>query len=317
MKRDEPSTIPGIGAARARWLRDAFGIRTVGDLARLSPEEVERGRVRGRPGQPSPKTIEGWVREARRRERSETGATSSSSALETPVRRRAQAVAWTPIASFVVEFQTRAGSSSAEDRRTSAHHLERDHNQTWEGVDCDSLCGWMLERVPAAEGGTRDRTEPLLGRSRGGRIVIDRPRIWLTARVVVAEGIERTSVVRIDQPWSVIFEWTFETTSPLPERGRWQLDVAFKPIGGGRRFRLPGTPARIPTEDAKIDGTYRHRIDVMTGLLDSSQVDPVYAVTASVAYRSSEHEVVAVAFADAGLLTFSGEPARFAGIGAD
>jgi len=213
-----------------------------------------------------------------------------------------------PIASFVVEFQTRADPPATGDRRTSVHHLERDHNQTWKGIDCDSLCGWMLERVPAAEEGRGDRAGPSSGRSRARR-ALDRPRIRLRARIVVGDGMERTTIVRIDQPWSVIFEWTCETTPGSQEPGAWQLDAAFKPIGGGRPFRLPGTPTRIPMKDANIEGTSRHRIDVMTGLVDPTQVDQVYAVTASVAYRSWEDDMVAVAFADAGLLAFSGEPA--------
>jgi hypothetical protein len=294
--------ITGIGPTRARWLRQTFGVETIRDLAALTADEIEReseGKGRAPVSRPA---IEAWAEEARRR----TSSSAARDALTTepPEQRRTHDVGeWTPVTSFVVEFQTRTSEGASTAWRTSVHHLEHDRNQVWMGIDCTALCGWMTQRLEDTQGSSRFEASPVRTSEAGATTDgTERPRIQLQAHLVDADGIDRPSLIRIGEPWSVVLEWSFEGDVRSLEGDEWELDVLFKPLGPGSPLRLPDTPRGVPVEEPRIDAAYRYRLEVSPGVLQSSHVDSTYDVVATAAFRSKEKGVLAAGFAEVGLL---------------
>lgn len=158
--REDLTVIKGIGKATEAWLRATFDVRTVEDLARLSPERIEaKLKESGKPVVRS--KIDEWLAQAR-------GLLGSA---DTPVQPPAPSSAlpsgraapvperppdWKPLASFVVEFESCAGEGGAQERRTTVHHVEIDETRTWPGIDVDGPSQWMSERV----GGSARRRQP-------------------------------------------------------------------------------------------------------------------------------------------------------------
>jgi hypothetical protein len=143
---EDLTIIKGIGQARQRWLREQLNVRTMGDLAALTSDEIEallraEGRIIGR-GE-----IQAWLEEARAFATARTQP-APKDAPSTPV-----ASEWQPVASFVIEFQTRTLASGDICYRTTAHHMEADVGQVWDEVVPAALCDWMEaqlgERRPA------------------------------------------------------------------------------------------------------------------------------------------------------------------------
>jgi predicted flap endonuclease-1-like 5' DNA nuclease len=126
---DDLTVIDGIGPARSDWLRDALGVRTYRDLAARSPDEIVAAlRAAGRVA--VPRDVAGWIARAR----------ELSAAPE--------ATEWTPLASFVVEFQGLGGHGPL---RTLGHHVEADENESWPGVETEQVARWMRARAPVTD----------------------------------------------------------------------------------------------------------------------------------------------------------------------
>jgi hypothetical protein len=320
---DELSDIAGIGPARAQWLTATLGVRGFRDLAALSPDEIERKlKAEGRAAV-SRKTIESWVAEARARAAEEKGEPAPPAAQKGGVRED-EAPEWKPAASFVVEFQSQAGEGGMEPWRTAVHYLEKDENETWAGVDCDGLCRWMTQQVrrasgPEAPGDGELPSEPTAGedsaaaeRAGSPGVAPDRPRLadGLRAHVVDGDGIERAKLIRIDKPWAVVFSWSLEEPIPAEAGGEWRLDVLLKRVGSGEPLQLRIGPVRLPAAGPRIDGDYRYRFEVATGVISSSHVvEALYRASAMIMYRrENEARALHAGFVDLGLLRFY-EPA--------
>lgn len=302
MGTDDLTQITGIGPARARWLRQAFGVETIRDLAALTTDEIERESERKGRAPVSRPVIEAWAEEARRRTPSSAARTASTTE-PTQQRRTHDAGEWTPVTSFVVEFQTGTSEDARTTWRTSVHHLEDDRNQVWTGIDCAALCAWMTQRLEDTQGSSRYEALPI-GTSGAGVTpdATERPRIQLRAHVVDADGIDRPSLIRIGEPWSVVLEWSLEGNVRSQDGGEWELDVLFRPLGPGPPLRLPDTPRGVAADEPRIDAAYRYRLEVSPGVLQASHVDSTYDVVATAAFRSKKEGVLAAGFAEVGLL---------------
>jgi helix-hairpin-helix protein len=334
---DELSEVTGIGPARARWLGTAFGVRSLRDLAALSPEDIERMlKAEGRVAV-SRKTIESWVAEARERAAEESGEPAPPAARK-GADREDEAAEWKPVASFVVEFQSRPDKSPNEPWRTMVHYLEEDRNETWAGVDCEGLCRWMTQQLGRAERGgvpapsaavrpgeTTAGEDATAARGSGGLGVPPwRPRLadGLRARVVDGDGVEGARLIRIDKPWAVVFSWSLEDPVPAEAGGGWRLDVLLKRVGPGEPVHVPVGPVRLPAAEPRIDGGYRYRFAVATGVITSSRVEASYRAAATIMSRQKgEERVLHAGFVDLGLLRFyepaaasTGEPSPIASI---
>ena len=62
---DDLTMIKGIGPARQRWLKESLDVRTFGDLAALSADEIE-SRLKADRQIASRETIEAWIAQADR-----------------------------------------------------------------------------------------------------------------------------------------------------------------------------------------------------------------------------------------------------------
>lgn len=134
---DDLTEIRGIGSTRQQWLRESFDIHTYQDLAALSVDEIEsRLRVDGQI--PSRKAIETWVIQAQELANPVIGREVSPPAKQN---------GWKPFASFVVEFQNRAGGPPTREYRTAVHYMEEDVGTYWSGIENGRLCQWMLDQI--------------------------------------------------------------------------------------------------------------------------------------------------------------------------
>jgi hypothetical protein len=318
---DQLSEIPGIGSARARWLEATFGARSFRDLAALSADEIElKLKEEGRQAVPRA-MIESWISEARTR-----GQERAEPAVTAPRKRsrgngvEGETTQWEPVASFVVEFQSRTADGAERPWRTAVHYLEQDRNESWMGIDCEQLCRWMTQQLghewlPArrdrpgrAEGhsGAGAVQEPAATRTAGALVAEPtRPRSGkpLQVNVIDGDGVENASLIRIDKPWTVVFAWS--PSDFVPSDGEWLLDILLKLVGPGEQLRLREGPTRLPSETPRLDGGYRYRFDVPTGVITSAHVDTLYRASATVMYQpANTSPILPVGFVDLGLLRF-------------
>ena len=135
-REDEDLTvIKSIGPARQQWLRESFNVRTYGDLAVLSADEIEsRLKAEGRIASRS--EIEQWIAPAQ-----ELAAGTGEGE-------------WQPFASFVVEFQAREVKGRAEEQRIAVSHMPV-KDGTWQEdkrtepivIEGERLYQWMQNQV--------------------------------------------------------------------------------------------------------------------------------------------------------------------------
>jgi hypothetical protein len=148
---DDLTAITGIGPARQRWLREAFGIRTYQDLAALSANQIE-SQLKADRQIASRSAIEAWPIQAR--EFATSAGRSSTPALESADERFTKEAnsltredGWKDLAQFVVVFQTREVEGQVEERRTAVHHMEKDTGTHWPGIESKKLCYWILDQI--------------------------------------------------------------------------------------------------------------------------------------------------------------------------
>jgi hypothetical protein len=167
-RHDDLSAIKGIGEATERSLNEALGVRTYDDLADCSVDAIEAAlKSSGR--NTSRNQIEEWLVQARElagvparsaRHEKRSGHEQRASEPE-PVLGEAS---WEPLATFVVEFQSRTDANGIEERRTACQQHETAKEETWPGIDCERTCEWMLAQI-------EERREPMLDQT----AVIERP----------------------------------------------------------------------------------------------------------------------------------------------
>lgn len=227
----ELARIKGIGPATVAWLTSTFGVRNAADLAALDPDEIERRLTAMRRPKVSRADIESWVTEARTR-------------VETPEEEVNDRVSF---ASFVVEFQAPAGGGAPD--RTSVHHLELDHTQSWDGVDCERLGAWIAARLPkpAAPAAVPRPAEPV------PEPVPEPPEVPVAQEITGRAGSDAGGA-------HVVVTWS-TGEQDLPD-GEWLLDVLVAPIGarahapsGTRSVRVPPGPDHRYEVRVPITGT--------------------------------------------------------------
>jgi hypothetical protein len=277
--------ISGIGHARARWLEEALDVRTLQDLAALSPEEIEH-RLKDAGGRKPPRsTIEAWVAEAK----AHLKAQGDPSVPGRTKSRRTET--WKPVASFVVEFQSRIGSQaselSAERWRTAAHHVEEDRDEAWPGWDFGALGRWMADQLPM--GPRSDAAEEIV---RVEADAVERPgpgevrKIPLAAHLIDGDGLTDSNLVRIDEPWTVTFTWPQGEPVDPSVGGEWWLDLLLTPVGAGAPLRVSEGSIRVPATDPGPERDCRYRLVVPVGAVTRDHTDRVYRASATVLFVS-------------------------------
>jgi Helix-hairpin-helix domain len=323
------SDISGIGPARARWLEEELGVRSIRDLAELSTADIERISKEHAGGKVSRATVEGWVAEARSRlseEESETAVAAGVQAGGKASEPR-QADTWRPVASFVVEFQSKADGAEGEPAptRTAVHYVEEDRNQTWAGWDHESLCRWFTEQAGTIEAAgqppSSERTEGTTGldveQGEGAVEAEEPPRgeapgTRFSVHLIDGDGITDSHLVRIDRPWSVLFAWSLPEPMPADARGEWWLDFLLTPVGRGAPLRIRKGAIRLPAARPWTRSGYRHRLDVPVGIATVEHVDALYRGSATMMFVSKTADRVSYpGSTDLGVVRFyepSGSP---------
>ncbi len=287
--------IRGIGPARVRWFEETFGIRTAAELARLSPDDIERELKASGQAKISRRAVEAWLTEA--------GALAAGA--EQPVTATGSgSVDWKSLASFVVDFQAAASGEAADGLRTSVHHLERDRTETWPGIERERLCEWMLAQLPELPpSGKPEASEaPPEPSDAGPRAAAPAER--LSAEILLDHSRHGAEPIPIHAPWSVAFEWSVAAGAELQGDGEWRLDVVTQPLSqGAPPLRLRGSPVSVPADpQAK---TYSERYDVAPGTVTPAHCGMPYRAVAVLTYRSSTSERAHPAgFVDLGELFF-------------
>lgn len=147
---DDLTVIKGIGLARQQWLRESFNVRTLKDLAALSLDEVE-AQLKAAGQITSRRIINQWLDQAKQQIVVNTQAAlltaGSTKAANATVDNPANKDSWKPIASFVVDFQTRTSNNQIQEQQIKVHHIESDTCATWSKAEYAQVCQWMLDKL--------------------------------------------------------------------------------------------------------------------------------------------------------------------------
>jgi hypothetical protein len=160
--------ITGIKRKRQLWLFEVFSVRTYEDLAALLPGDiVARLKAEGKPY--SRAEVELWPQEAaelaEKKAQQSSRTTAELSATEVgnspprgsnpnPARgsnpkkaktQRAQGELWKPVATFIVEFQTRRTKDQAIEQRTFVDYHDTEHNVDYPGIEIEQIGPWMVQ----------------------------------------------------------------------------------------------------------------------------------------------------------------------------
>ncbi len=148
---DDLTVIKGIGPARQAWLKEVFAIRSYADLAALSVDRVEAALKDEKRAMVTRSDIQGWLVQAKELAAA-SGATASNKPSPSSPSEEENAdgkaePAWTPFASFVVEYRCREAEEPANRHQTHIHHIEGDVSETWQGLQGEALGPWMLDHA--------------------------------------------------------------------------------------------------------------------------------------------------------------------------
>ena len=242
---DDLTKISGIGESRQNWFRESFGILTFQDLANLTVAQIEEkmqtdGLIISR------KAIETWLVQAselasRVDEASQVPKELPDELLTGVSSSMPREDGWKPVASFVIEYQTRKIGERLIEQRTVAHHMEKDRTRTWPVIEGKQLCQWIINQIPQELSHNQEKqdlsyTQPL-GESfdiKTTAVKITQLRILQPANTTlpvqtIDPGIAAQASVLHEQPFT--FEVDFQLVGPTAE------EVARSKIGWSAETR--------------------------------------------------------------------------------
>jgi hypothetical protein len=214
MNGKQLTRVAGIGDARARWFDDAFGVRTLPQLAALDPGEIEQrlraGTTRG--VLPARGQIERWIADAGRM-------ATAAEGDET----------WRELGSFVLQIE-----ACGDEQRTVAHHVEEDHTKCFDGLAPTELRDWIADRLAP-----RPAPEPASAPSAAPAAASGVDELRLTASVRDPAGGPPINVIRRSDPWLVRCEWYIDGPGAAALTGKWRLALLGEGQGPGIEFEQP------------------------------------------------------------------------------
>lgn len=150
-RSDDLTAIKGIGRARQQWFNETLAVRTYEQLAALSADEIDASlKTAGKLS--SRAEIESWLGQARALVTTPPAVFQAQEGLRASTATIAPtSETWTPMASFVVEFQKQTGAAGSPAWRTVAHYVEADLGATWPSVALDQVRQWLAEHVAMPE----------------------------------------------------------------------------------------------------------------------------------------------------------------------
>jgi hypothetical protein len=220
-ERDDLTRIRGIGSVTQQLLGEGLDVRTFGDLARLSVDEIE-SKLRERGQTTSRSEIEGWIARAQElASATESSPQPTSESLEgetaRPIDESTEEGEWHSCASFRVEFQFREIDGKTEEQ-TTARYLDTDRAKIWSGLESDRICQWMLEQLSEARASVQPQ-----GTRKQGTTAVSPP-------VVKIEQIQILQPPQTDMPIVVdaargLFPGSLKRGEPFA------LEIAFSLVG--------------------------------------------------------------------------------------
>lgn len=135
---DDLTQIKGIGEVTQQWLRQTFSVRTYGDLARVSPDDLEErlkagGKITAR------SKIQEWLAQAQE-------LAEQASAPSPPAAEAEKQEGWKTFSTFLVMFEERQVQGEAQ-FQTKAHHMEADKTEAWPGLVQEDLTQWIIAQL--------------------------------------------------------------------------------------------------------------------------------------------------------------------------
>lgn len=224
-QNDDLTTIKLIGPKTQDWLRQSFNVHTFKDLAALSVDEIHaRLQLDGKTVARA--VIGEWIAQAAKAVEAAASAdrpAEPARQLQNTASERETSAAsggWQPFASFVVEFQAHGQSG---ERRTLAHHIEEDRDETWPGIEGEKLGRWMVhsigdERQQEGELPQPEKEAPIdAALTVFSPTIVEIVGIWMVqppqaGTPLYTRGEAHPSFVRGGQPFAL--EASFELTGP-------------------------------------------------------------------------------------------------------
>jgi len=147
-RTDNVTVIKGIGPATETWLKQTLDVRTLKDLAALDAERIEQG-LNGQNGPVSSSQVNEWATQAQELIGA-TGPAKRGGGSDDSIRDRQpepRQNKWKPLATFVVEFQSRTGANGVEEKQTKCQQDETAQEEKWPGIEGEGLLRWMLDQI--------------------------------------------------------------------------------------------------------------------------------------------------------------------------
>jgi hypothetical protein len=160
---DDLTVIKGISGKRQAWFRKTFNVRTYGELAALSADEIE-SRLKADGQIVSRDQIKGWITKdqelaAAANLSSRLTGTSANAETKRKTNSPTPEGEWEMFAVFIVEFRAPKIQGSTEERRIEISYMPVKHGEWQEGertkpipVEGETLYQWMrnqlAKRVP-------------------------------------------------------------------------------------------------------------------------------------------------------------------------
>ena len=110
--------------------------------------------------------------------------------------------------------------------------------------------------------------------------------IPLAAHLIDGDGLMDSNLVRIDEPWTVMFTWRPGEPVDPSAASEWWLDLLLTPVGTGAPLRISEGSIRVPAIDPGPGRDCRFRHVVPVGTVTRDHTDHVYRASATVLFVS-------------------------------
>ena len=110
--------------------------------------------------------------------------------------------------------------------------------------------------------------------------------IPLAAHLIDGDGLTDSNLVRIDEPWTVLFTWSPAEPIDPSAGGEWWLDLLLTPVGAGAPLRVSEGSIRVPATDPGPERDCRYRLVVPVGTVTREHTERVYRASATVLFVS-------------------------------
>lgn len=127
----------------------------------------------------------------------------------------------------------------------------------------------------------------------------------VSAKIVDHQGVAPGHIIRVDNDWSVNFNWSLQGPLASCICGTWCLRVHLESIGPGPELALfEDKDIEIPLNPCG-DGNYTYKFHVPAGTVSGEGCGPTYKVVATLTYRTPCDRPGPIAgFVDLGLVQF-------------